>query len=105
MAQQRKTTKPAVELLQKRPAGIRGLDERTGGGLPRGRPALVCGGTGCGKTLMAMEFVVRGTMHLDDEPGICMSFDEKSEEPVRNFASLGFDLNDPAARKGLESSD
>ncbi len=100
MAQQKKNTKPAVELLQKCPTGIKGLDEITGGGLPQGRPTLVCGGTGCGKTLMAMEFVVRGTMHYD-EPGIYMSFEEKSEELVRNFASLGFDLNDLVARKRL----
>jgi len=100
MAKQNKNTKPAVEVLQKCPTGIKGLDEITGGGLPHGRPTLVCGGTGCGKTLMAMEFVVRGTMDYD-EPGLYMSFEEKSEELVRNFASLGFDLNDLIARKKL----
>jgi len=55
-----KRVKPAVELLRKCPTGIKGLDEITGGGLPLGRPTLVCGGTGCGKTLLAMEFLVRG---------------------------------------------
>lgn len=100
MVKQNKNIKPAVELLQKCPTGIKGLDEITGGGLPQGRPTLVCGGTGCGKTLMAMEFVVRGTMHYD-EPGIYMSFEEKTEELVKNFASLGFDLNDLIARKRL----
>lgn len=100
MAKQNISTKSAVELLQKCPTGIKGLDEITDGGLPQGRPTLVCGGTGCGKTLMAMEFVVRGTIQYG-EPGIYMSFEEKSEELVRNFASLGFDLNDLVARKRL----
>ena len=100
MAKQNKHTKSTVELLQKCQTGIKGLDEITNGGLPRGRPALICGGTGCGKTLLAMEFVVRGAIQYD-EPGVYMSFEEKSEELVRNFASLGFDLNDLAARKRI----
>jgi circadian clock protein KaiC len=91
---------PAVELLQKCLTGIKGLDEITGGGLPLGRPTLVCGGTGCGKTLLAMEFLVRGTTEYD-EPGVFISFEEKSEELTKNFASLGFDLNDLVARKKL----
>jgi circadian clock protein KaiC len=101
MAKPGKTIKPAtLELLQKCPTGIKGLDEITGGGLPKGRPTLVCGGTGCGKTLLAMEFLVRGaTEH--GEPGVYMSFEEKSEELTKNFASLGFDLNDLANRKKL----
>jgi len=100
MAKPPKKEKPAIELLRKSPTGIKGLDEITGGGLPKGRPTLVCGGTGCGKTLLAMEFLVRGaTEH--DEPGVYMSFEEKSEELTKNFASLGFDLNDLAARKRL----
>jgi circadian clock protein KaiC len=99
MAKPKKTEK-AVELLRKCPTGIKGLDEITGGGLPQGRPTLVCGGTGCGKTLLAMEFLVRGaTEH--DEPGVFMSFEEKSEELTKNFASLGFDLNELEARKKL----
>ena len=100
MAKQNKHTKPTVGLLQKCRTGIKGLDEITNGGLPQGRPALICGGTGCGKTLLAMEFVVHGAIQYD-EPGIYMSFEEKSEELVRNFASLGFDLNDLAARKRI----
>jgi circadian clock protein KaiC len=71
--------KPAIEVLLKSPTGINGLDEITGGGLPKGRPTLVCGGTGCGKTLFAMEFLVRGAMEYD-EPGVYLSFEEKSEE-------------------------
>jgi circadian clock protein KaiC len=92
--------KPAIEVLLKSPTGINGLDEITGGGLPKGRPTLVCGGTGCGKTLLAMEFLVRGAMEYD-EPGVYLSFEEKSEELAKNFASLGFDLNDLEARKKL----
>jgi circadian clock protein KaiC len=92
--------KPAIEVLLKSPTGINGLDEITGGGLPKGRPTLVCGGTGCGKTLFAMEFLVRGAMEYD-EPGVYLSFEEKSEELAKNFASLGFDLNDLEARKKL----
>ncbi len=100
MTKQSKKAKPAVERLQKCPTGIKGLDEITGGGLPQGRPTLVCGGTGCGKTLLAMEFLVRGAMEYD-EPGVYMSFEEKSEELAENFVSLGFDLNDLVVRNKL----
>jgi len=92
--------KPAMEVLLKSPTGIKGLDEITGGGLPKGRPTLVCGGTGCGKTLLSMEFLVRGATEFG-EPGVFMSFEEKSEELTQNFASLGFDLTDLEARKKL----
>ncbi len=77
-----KSTKPKTpngSHLHKVPSGIKGLDEITGGGLPQGRPTLVCGGTGCGKTLFAMEFLVRGASQFD-EPGVFMSFEERSEE-------------------------
>jgi circadian clock protein KaiC len=77
--------------LAKCPTGIQGLDEITGGGLPRGRPTLVCGGPGCGKTLLGMEFVVRGASEFG-EPGVFMSFEETSEELAQNVASMGFDL-------------
>jgi circadian clock protein KaiC len=77
--------------LAKCPTGIQGLDEITGGGLPRGRPILVCGGPGCGKTLLGMEFVVRGASEFG-EPGVFMSFEETSEELAQNVASMGFDL-------------
>lgn len=86
------TQSDAVSLL-KTPTGIKGLDEITGGGLPQGRPTLVCGGTGCGKTLLAMEFLVRGATQFD-EPGVFMSFEEKFDELSKNFTSLGFDLNE-----------
>ena len=85
-----KSTRSHAE-LEKCRTGIRGLDEITSGGLPRGRPTLVCGGPGCGKTLLAMEFLVRGIRDFG-EPGVFMSFEEKSEELVQNVASLGFDL-------------
>ena len=81
----------AVTLLPKCPTGIRGLDEITGGGLPRGRPTLVCGGAGCGKTLLAAEFLVRGAAEFD-EPGVLMAFEETEKELKANVASLGFDL-------------
>jgi circadian clock protein KaiC len=79
-------------ILPKSPTSIQGLDEITGGGLPKGRPTLVCGGAGCGKTLFAMEFLVRGaTQH--NEPGVFISFEETEKELTANVASLGFDLN------------
>lgn len=82
-----------AEVLEKCPTGIRGLDEVTEGGLPRGRSTLVCGGPGSGKTLLAMEFIVRGIRNFG-EPGVFMPFEEKEEELVENTASLGFDLRD-----------
>ena len=89
-----------MERLQKTPTGIAGLDEILLGGLPKGRPTLICGGTGCGKTLFSMEFLVHGALEYN-EHGVFMSFEEKREELEQNFASLGFDLNDLAARGKL----
>jgi len=89
-----------LEALQKCPTGIKGLDEITGGGLPQGRPTLVCGGTGCGKTLLTMEFLIRGATEFG-EPGVYISFEEKTEELTKNFASLGFDLNALAVDKKI----
>ena len=86
--------------LPKCPTGIHGLDEITLGGLPRGRPTLVCGGAGCGKTLLGMEFLVRGATEFD-EPGVCLSFEETADELTSNVASLGFDLATLIARKKL----
>ena len=86
--------------LEKISSGISGLDEITGGGLPKGRPTLVCGNAGCGKTLMAMEFLVRGAVE-HNEPGVFMSFEENEEELTRNVASLGFDLNTLSAQKKI----
>ncbi len=77
--------------LSKTPTGITGLDEITGGGLPSGRPTLVCGSAGSGKTLLATEFIVRGALEFN-EPGVFMAFEEKADELAVNVASLGFDL-------------
>lgn len=84
--------------LPKAPTGIQGLDEITEGGFPRGRPTLVCGGAGCGKTLLAMEFLVRGATEYN-EPGVFMAFEESAKDLTQNVASLGFDLKDLIARK------
>lgn len=85
-------------LLPKTPTGITGLDEITSGGLPKGRPTLICGEAGCGKTLMSLEFIIRGAMEFD-EPGVFMAFEEKSDELAMNVASLGFDLKKLQADK------
>jgi circadian clock protein KaiC len=92
-----------VEQLKKVPTGIAGLDELTGGGLPAGRPTLVCGGPGCGKTLFATTFLVRGAVD-HGEPGLLVSFDERIPDMGVNVASLGFDLVDLEAR-GLLATD
>ena len=84
--------------LPRSPTGIQGLDEITGGGLPRGRPTLVCGGAGCGKTLLAAEFLVRGATQFG-EPGVLMAFEETAAELTANVASLGFDLAGLIRRK------
>ncbi|HEV7622409.1 MAG TPA: circadian clock protein KaiC [Flavisolibacter sp.] len=86
-----KSTQVRSLILSKTQTGISGLDEITNGGLPSGRPTLVCGSAGCGKTLLAVEFIVRGAMQFQ-EPGVFMSFEEKAEEIATNVASLGFDL-------------
>jgi circadian clock protein KaiC len=95
------TKKGAIQpsiLLPKTPTGITGLDEITSGGLPKGRPTLICGEAGCGKTLMSLEFIIRGAMEFD-EPGVFMAFEEKSDELAMNVASLGFDLKKLQAEK------
>ena len=94
-----KSTSP-VTLLPKCPTGIQGLDEITGGGLPRGRPTLMCGGPGCGKTLFAVEFLVRGAVQFG-EPGVFMAFEETEAELKANVASLGFDLAGLVRRKKI----
>ncbi len=86
--------------LPKSPTGIAGLDEITGGGLPKGRPTLVCGGAGCGKTLLAMEFLVRGAT-MFNEPGVFMAFEETPQDLTKNVESLGFDLKNLVAHKKL----
>ncbi len=82
--------------LSKAPTGIQGLDEITGGGLPAGRPTLICGSAGCGKTMLAVEFLVRGATQFG-EPGVFMMFEENAAELTANVRSLGFDLDKLAA--------
>jgi circadian clock protein KaiC len=91
--------KPQVRQLPKTPTGIAGFDEITGGGLPTGRPSLICGAAGSGKTLFSMEFIVRGAVEFG-EPGVFMAFEEKAEELGTNVASLGFNL-DKLQKDGL----
>jgi circadian clock protein KaiC len=86
--------------IEKAATGIAGLDELTDGGLPKGRTALVCGGAGCGKTLLAMTFLVRGATEFG-EPGLFVSFEESGQDLAKNVASLGFDLADLIARRQL----
>lgn len=78
--------------LEKVPTGIRGLDQVTHGGFPKGRTALVCGGPGTGKTLLGLEFLVRGAQ-VYDEPGVCVAFEETVQELTTNMASLGYNLH------------
>jgi len=100
MSQPVNETPPAPRGIEKAPTGIRGFDEITQGGLPRGRPTLVCGSAGCGKTLFGLEFLVRGATQFD-EPGAIVSFEENIEELTQNVASLGFDLDELVAQKKL----
>src|ERR1700690_2294639 len=94
-----KSASPATR-LPKCPTGIQGLDEITSGGLPRGRPTLVCGGAGCGKTLLAAEFLVRGAVQFG-EAGVLVAFEETEAELAPNVASLGLDLAGLVRRKKI----
>jgi circadian clock protein KaiC len=86
--------------LRKAPTGIAGLDEITYGGLPEGRPTILCGGPGCGKTMLAVEFLVRGALEYG-QPGVYMAFEETPDELATNVASLGFDLKELISKKKL----
>ena len=94
------TKKRIRRSVGKAPTGISGLDQITEGGLPRGRNTLVCGGAGCGKTLLAMEFIVNGATQFG-EPGVIIAFEESADELAENVASLGFDLDDLVRRELL----
>ncbi len=80
--------------------GIDGLDEITNGGFPKGRPTLICGSAGCGKTLLAMQFLIKGAIEYN-EPGVFMSFEESSKELIQNVRSLGFDIEKLSKEKKL----
>jgi circadian clock protein KaiC len=100
MTKKQKARQPSSKALLKALTGIQGLDEITGGGLPRGRPTLVSGGAGSGKTLFGLEFLVRGATQYN-EPGVFMSFEETIPDLTTNAASLGFDLGRLVADKKL----
>ncbi|HTB23986.1 MAG TPA: circadian clock protein KaiC [Puia sp.] len=89
-----------IEGLQKSKSGIDGLDEITGGGFPKGRPTLICGSAGCGKTLMGIQYLVKGIVEYD-EPGVFMSFEESPKDLSQNVHSLGFDLDKMISQKKL----
>lgn len=89
-----------LQTIEKALTGIQGFDEITDGGLPRGRTTLVCGGPGCGKTLFATEFLVRGATQYN-EPGVFIAFEETEEDLAKNAASLGFDLKELIEQKKL----
>ena len=89
-----------IKTLPKSLTGITGLDEITGGGLPKGRPTLVAGAAGCGKTLFAMQFLINGATQYD-EPAVFVAFEENAEELAQNVASLGFNLKDLIRQKKL----
>src|SRR6202046_1821150 len=90
----------AARALAKARTGISGLDEVTFGGLPAGRPTLICGGPGCGKTLLATTFLVNGAV-MFNEPGVFVSFEETSDDLIQNVASLGYDLGALVAQKKI----
>jgi circadian clock protein KaiC len=99
----RTTSKPRLTKmtpLDKSLTGIAGLDDITGGGLPTGRPTLIAGNAGCGKTLLSVEFLVQGILEYD-EPGVFVSFEETTDDLIQNVASLGYDLEDMIAQKKL----
>jgi circadian clock protein KaiC len=100
MSRRPKAAPPSPPRLDKCPTGIQGLDVITGGGLPRGRPTLICGGTGSGKTLIGMEFLIRG-IQQHGEHGVFMSFEERATDLAANVASLGYDLTALTADKTL----
>src|SRR6202521_2021599 len=100
MTQKKKARQSSSKTLRKAFTGIQGLDEITGGGLPSGRPTLVSGGAGSGKTLFGLEFLVRGATQYS-EPGVFISFEETIPDLTKNAASLGFDLDRLVADKKL----
>ena len=96
-------TRPApssLSVVEKSPTGIGGLDEITFGGLPKGRPTLLCGSAGCGKTLFAMTFLYNGAVEYD-EPGVFIAFEERPQELIKNVGSLRYDVQKLIDKKKL----
>lgn len=93
--------KPDNKVFPKTPTGIDGLNEITGGGIPKGRPTLICGSAGCGKSILAMQFLIKGITEYN-EPGVYMSFEETGKDLIQNVKSLGFDLEKLIAQKKLK---
>jgi circadian clock protein KaiC len=91
----------STTIFPKTPTGITGLDEITGGGIPRGRPTLICGTAGSGKTVLATQFLLKGITDYN-EPGVFMSFEESAQDLTQNARSLGFDLEKSIAQKKLK---
>lgn len=89
-----------LPIVTKAPTGIPGFDEITYGGLPRGRPSLVCGAAGCGKTLLGMQFLIKGALEYG-EHGVFLAFEEREQDLVQNVASLGFDLQAMVDKKQI----
>src|ERR1700747_1197495 len=100
MRHRAKSSKGELLPLEKNATGILGFDEISSGGLPKGRTTIVCGGPGCGKTMLGIEFLVRGAMEYN-EPGVLMAFEETPEDIAQNVASLGFDIQELANKKKL----
>src|SRR5579862_4752774 len=88
-------------IFPKTPTGIEGLNEITGGGFPKGRPTLICGSAGSGKTVLAIQFLIKGITE-NNEPGVFMSFEESANDLIQNVRSLGFDLEKSIAHKKLK---
>jgi len=88
-------------IFPKTPTGVNGLDEITGGGIPQGRPTLICGTAGSGKTVLAMQFLIKGITEYN-EPGVFMSFEESAKDLTQNARSLGFDLERSIVQKKLK---
>lgn len=93
--------KQEKHLFAKTPSGVEGLDEITGGGFPKGRPTLICGSAGCGKTVFAIQFLIKGITEYN-EPGVFMSFEESAKDLTENVQSFGIDLQKLIAQKKLK---
>jgi len=100
MAGKKRATPGDLPTLSKSPTGIRGLDDVTQGGLPQGRPTLLCGSAGCGKTLFGMTFLYNGAVQYN-EPGVFLAFEERPEDLIQNVGSLDYDIGKLIAEKKL----